>query len=312
MFIKGILKNSSFLVQFCFLIATIFAGSLFSYFLMLTYQIIISLISGFSLEMLVETINDSIMKNGNTIRIFQLFQTLAMFLIPSIFLAMLYSDDEKEYLKIETRVPPSVFALTILSMIAAIPFLNLTIYINEQMKLPEFLGPVETIMRNMEDQAKTATERMLVSDNRYIILLNFLIIAVLAGISEEFMFRGVMQNIFQKLFRNHHAIIWIVAILFSAFHFQFYGFIPRMLLGAYFGYLLYYSKSIWVPILGHFTNNAAILLVYYNYSGGISKINELDMLGTGDTWFYAIISFTVWLVFFMLIIRRCRSYYLTS
>ena len=52
------------------------------------------------------------------------------------------------------------------------------------------------------------------------------------------------------------TIIWIAAILFSAFHLQFYGFLPRMILGAYFGYLLYWSKSIWIPVFAHFVNNA--------------------------------------------------------
>ena len=73
---------------------------------------------------------------------------------------------------------------------------------------------------------------------------------------EEFLFRGALQRVIGKWTSNPHTIIWVAAILFSAFHLQFYGFLPRMILGAYFGYLLYWSKSIWIPVFAHFVNNA--------------------------------------------------------
>jgi membrane protease YdiL (CAAX protease family) len=46
---------------------------------------------------------------------------------------------------------------------------------------------------------------------------------------------------------------------------QFYGFIPRMLLGAVFGYLVIYSGSIWAAVLAHFVNNSLAVLSVHVY-----------------------------------------------
>jgi membrane protease YdiL (CAAX protease family) len=60
-----------------------------------------------------------------------------------------------------------------------------------------------------------------------------------------------------------HVAIIVSAFFFSFIHFQFYGFIPRMLLGVVFGYLLYWSGSILMPMLAHFINNAFAVTAFY-------------------------------------------------
>lgn len=307
---NGIFKNSSFIIQICFFIATIFAGSLFSYFLMIIYLLIQTIINGLPLEIFIDSLNN-LVNNANDIRTFQLLQSLATFLFPALFIAKLYSDDKRKYLQMDTQTPLSVFALTMLSMIAILPFLNLTVAINEQMKLPEALSGLEKIMSDMETQMQATFNLILKTDNIITIILNFLIIAVLAAIGEEFIFRGVLQNIFSKLTKNIHIIIWIVAIIFSSVHFQFYGFIPRMLLGAYFGYLLYFTKNIWIPVLAHFTNNAISLIGYYTIPDDTTS-SQIDAIGTGSSWYYAVISLFVWLFFFIALVRINKSYRLSS
>lgn len=93
-----------------------------------------------------------------------------------------------------------------------------------------------------------------------LLIVNLMVMAVCPAITEEFFFRGALQRLIGKWSHNPHLVIWSVAILFSAFHLQFYGFIPRMLLGAYFGYLLLWSRSIWVPVFAHFVNNATAVI----------------------------------------------------
>jgi hypothetical protein len=88
--------------------------------------------------------------------------------------------------------------------------------------------------------------------------MSILIIGVLTGLAEELFFRGALQGLFFSTRINRHAIIWIVAIIFSALHFQFYGFIPRMLLGAYFGYLVWWSGSLWTSVAIHALNNSIV------------------------------------------------------
>ncbi len=94
-------------------------------------------------------------------------------------------------------------------------------------------------------------------------ILCFVVIAVVAGITEEFLFRSLLQNALHRGFQNIHVAIWLSAILFSAFHLQFYGLVPRLLLGAMFGYLYAWSRNVWVPMAAHAFNNGFSLITMY-------------------------------------------------
>ena len=84
---------------------------------------------------------------------------------------------------------------------------------------------------------------------------------ILTGIGEEFFFRGALQGFIAQRVRSPHAAVWIAALIFSFFHFQFYGIIPRTVIGAVLGYALIYSRNIWVPVIGHAANNAVAALL---------------------------------------------------
>ena len=105
-------------------------------------------------------------------------------------------------------------------------------------------------------------------------------IAILPALGEELMFRGVIQRILTNWTKNYHWGIWITAFLFSAMHMQFYGFLPRMALGAMFGYLLVWTGTMWVPILAHFVNNAMGVLGYYFIGKGVIS-KDVEEWGTG-------------------------------
>ena len=94
-------------------------------------------------------------------------------------------------------------------------------------------------------------------------------VAIVPAIGEELLFRGLIQKYFRQIFGNPHAAIWVTAILFSAFHLQFYGFLPRMLLGAFFGYLFYFSRNLGYAIIAHFINNGFTVTLLYLYQAGI-------------------------------------------
>jgi membrane protease YdiL (CAAX protease family) len=137
-----------------------------------------------------------------------------------------------------------------------IPAIDITSYLNQKIHLPECMSPLEKWMYETEENLTQITESMLSEKGIIPFIINIFIIAVMAGLSEEILFRGALLSIIRKKTANPHMAIWIVAILFSAIHFQFYGFIPRILLGVFLGYLLYWSNSIWVPVFAHFLNNA--------------------------------------------------------
>jgi membrane protease YdiL (CAAX protease family) len=129
-------------------------------------------------------------------------------------------------------------------------------------------------------------------------------IAFLPAIGEELLFRGVILRIFTNWTKNHHWGVWISAILFSALHMQFYGFIPRMLLGVLFGYLLVWSGSMWLPIIAHFINNGVAVVVMFLIDKDLLN-PELEEIGsTTDSYYLAAISLVLVLVFMFMIKRQ--------
>lgn len=126
-----------------------------------------------------------------------------------------------------------------------------------------FPPELETSLRQMEDTAMVATKVITDMNGIGDFLIVLLVIAVIPALVEEFLFRGLIQNYLHRLSGNPHVAIWIAALIFSAVHLQFYGFIPRVLLGALFGYLFYYSGNLSVPILAHFLNNGFSLVLVY-------------------------------------------------
>ncbi|MDH6342276.1 membrane protease YdiL (CAAX protease family) [Parabacteroides sp. PFB2-12] len=196
----------------------------------------------------------------------QLISSIGLFLVPALFYAWLTGDDIRDFLSIRERpkIPFLFWALIGLFLLA--PSIALAEYLNRQMTFPEILAPVETWMRAQEDKAEQMTLLLLEQKGVVTLLFNLLVIAVGAGITEEFYFRGALQRIIARWSGNPHVVIWVTAIIFSAFHLQFYGFLPRMLLGAYFGYLLLWTGSLWVPVFAHFANNAISVIGMSNQS----------------------------------------------
>jgi membrane protease YdiL (CAAX protease family) len=193
----------------------------------------------------------------------QFFSCTFSFLLPSLITAYLCSNHPKKFLYIRSIKDARIFMLTFLMVYLLSPVIDLTSYLNSNIHLPEFMEPVEKLMRETEDQLTQLTESLLSGKGVISFIVNIIVIAGMAGIAEEFIFRGAILRIVGKKIKNQHVAIWLVAVIFSAIHFQFYGFIPRMLLGAFLGYLLFWSKSIWVPVFAHFLNNATIVTANY-------------------------------------------------
>jgi membrane protease YdiL (CAAX protease family) len=234
----------------------------------------------------------------------QFLQLLGLFIFPSIICAKFFSDNYKEYLHAGNPIYFPVAVWTVVSIVAVVPFLNFTYHFNQQMALPEALKGLESRLQEMEQAAAQLSEVMLSVDNFGGLLFNVLLICVLTSVGEEFMFRGVLQNLFGRFIRNSHIVIWTVALLFSAFHLQFYGFVPRLLLGAYLGYLLHYTKTIWIPVLAHSVNNLFGVATYYMFRDNPQRIQEIDAIGTEATWWLSIASLALFVFCFRQIARR--------
>ena len=205
----------------------------------------------------------------------QIASSTGMFIIPAIFFARIESRNWQDYLRLKSSLPV-LFIFTILLMFISVPLLELSVEINASMKLPAFLEEMEEWMRRQEDQMAELTKRLLTMNSVSDLLVNLLMLAVIPAIGEELIFRGCLQRLFKEIIGNHHVAIWLTAIIFSAIHMQFYGFIPRMLLGAMFGYLLVWSNSLWLPILAHFVNNATAVITAYVFQQQGKSLDQLD------------------------------------
>jgi len=154
------------------------------------------------------------------------------------------------------------------------PITGFTGELNATMHLPDWLSGVEQWMTKKEESAARLLDSIMTQDTFLVVILNVMMIAVLPAIGEEMIFRGVFQKILSDLFRSGHLAIWITAFLFSAFHFQFFGFVPRFILGLVFGYLFFWSGTLWLPIISHFINNAVPVIGACIY--GWDKVNVLS------------------------------------
>lgn len=159
--------------------------------------------------------------------------------------------------------------LTLLITLGAMFFNALLVYWNSQLNLPEFMSGMETWMKEMEDQLMEMTKFLTDFQTVPELLMGVLVIGILAGIGEEMFFRGLLQPKMHRYTGSVHWGIWLTAIIFSAIHVQFYGFIPRMFLGALFGYLYVYSGSLIYPILAHIFNNSFTVLLVYAANQGM-------------------------------------------
>ena len=163
------------------------------------------------------------------------------------------------------RLPRNIFVIVLTTIFIVFTFMIVnTVFIewNINLKLPEFMSGFERWAQAQEDQRTVLTEYLTVFDSLSYLIVAIFVIAVIPGVGE-----------FVRIFKNAHVAIWVSAFLFSAIHIQFYGLIPRMLLGALFGYLYLWTGNLLVPILAHFVNNCLSLLALYGHQKGLTDID---------------------------------------
>lgn len=197
---------------------------------------------------------------AGAMRISAVLQDFLTFIIPAIVTALLVTRRPAELLCL-TRKPKALSLLLVAVVLTvSVPAQEAVIYWNYHLTLPESMASFENTARTMENAAFETMKTLLANDSVAALIVNILIIGVLAGLSEEFLFRGCFQRLLTTGGVNRHVAVWIVAICFSAMHFQLFGFVPRTLLGAYFGYLLLWTGSLWVPVTAHILNNVMFVI----------------------------------------------------
>jgi membrane protease YdiL (CAAX protease family) len=210
-------------------------------------------------------------------KLIQMLGSIGTFIIPAFLFSFLFAGDLFSYYRFRNPVWRFPLLLVILMMVSVIPFINYLAELNMRMEFP--IRAVDQLLRTLENTAEEMMAAFTSARNIGGLLVNLLMIGVIAAVGEELIFRGLLQDLLKQMFRNIHLAILVTAVLFSAFHFQFFSFLPRFVLGLILGYLMYYGKSVWYPILAHFVNNAMGVFYYYFYSRG-SADAMLEEIGT--------------------------------
>ena len=250
------------------------------------------------------------------LRLLQTMQSLLVFILPAVLLPVFCRENVSEALswRASQHQPAKDALMTVLSMVVLLPLVSVLAEWNAAIRLPDGMSGIESWMRESADNAEAAVGMLMGEGSLGDFLICVLIIAFLAAVSEEWLFRGSLLGLIRKALpgnnpkRDYVVAIWITATVFSAFHLQFDGFFPRLLLGAWLGYLLMWTRSIWIPVLAHFTNNMIALLSMFAVKWGwVTEPIEDRLFSLDGQGLMCLIYTVIPLVLILLIARYFRS-----
>ena len=245
------------------------------------------------------------------LKYFQVIQSLALFIVPPLLAAFLFDRSVPGYLGLNRGSSVRLYLLALLILVVCLPFLNWMASLNEALKLPSFLHGIEQWMIETEEETSKLTDAFLVMESWGGFAFGMLMIAVLPAIGEELFFRGLVQRLLGEWLKNRHMAIFLASFVFALFHLQFYGLLPRFLLGLFLGYLYYWSGSLWLPVFVHFLNNGSAVLISFLADKGVLSLNWEDF-GTTDSAILIIASavltgLLMWMVQFMAGKQKARE-----
>ena len=209
-------------------------------------------------------------------------QDLAVFILPVVLTVIIASTTPWRYICIDTTPSVKMTALTTVSAIVSIPAMNRLVAWNESIHLPASWSGLESVLRDSENAAQAMVQQIMGGSTVWDLIAAILIVGVLTGIAEELFFRGALQRLLQSKFGNKHLAIWSAAFIFSAVHLQFFGFFPRLLMGAYFGYLVVWSGSLRLSMFAHALNNSLVVLNFWLLNRNLNCGTDLNHLGDGN------------------------------
>ena len=233
--------------------------------------------------------------------IIQGFATLIGFIaVPIFYLKVVLKKDLRALS--QPRLP-GLFELLIIPVIVVVFMVVNAWFIqwNENFVFPEFMRSFGDWARQREDYLGEVTEFLTQFNSNGQLIIALVVVAILPGIGEELVFRGFVQRHLFETSGNVHLAIWASAILFSAFHLQFFGFVPRMLLGALFGYLYFWSGNLWAPILAHIFNNGFSLIMIYLHQ---NDLVSFDIGDTGSVSFWQVLIFSLITAVLLFLFRK--------
>jgi membrane protease YdiL (CAAX protease family) len=203
-------------------------------------------------------------KEVNFLKAAQVIMSTILFIIPAAVFCRYLRPEKSAFLNLNSTPNLYYFITAAATIFFALPAVAGFEEWNQAIHLPGGFTAIEGWMRHKENDAAKLTMVFFQDKSMVGLILNLLVMGLIAALSEELFFRGVLQQMFIKNKMNIHLAIIITAALFSAFHLQFFGFLPRLFLGIVLGYLYHITQNLWVSIIAHFVNNGfAIVAAHY-------------------------------------------------
>lgn len=238
----------------------------------------------------------------------QILSQFGLFLVPGILYIYLFDNSIKNSFKFKDKSKVLYVLFSILLIIFCFPIINNLSELNLHLKLPEVFKNFENWMKQSEDNAAVITDAFLKTTDTKNLIINIFMIAIIPAIAEELIFRGIFLKIFVDWTKNIAVGIIISSVVFSSFHMQFYGFLPRFVLGLLLCYLFIWTKSIWYPIIAHFFNNLAGVLLSYFSNLKLINTQRIENIGTQKSdIFILIISFLLVFGLLYLLFKKSKK-----
>ena len=227
------------------------------------------ILSGFSIDILKSKNGDLEIIEQTGIDLYLFLSQFSTILVPAlIFLFIFHYKNFKEWVRVKPPKLPVFFALAVLFLLMSYPLIQFSADINSKLAIAEW-------MKDHSEAVEKVTKMLLVFNSPLDLIIRILLIGLLPAIGEELYFRAGIQNELASTFKNPDVAIFITALLFSAFHLQFDGFLPRFFLGLMLGYIYYWSGSILVPVLIHFINNSMLIISAYAMRNQLEQLDQL-------------------------------------
>ena len=302
---KGFLKDNTPGMQFLFTLLVVVASWLIFQLIALAGGVLIYDIPFKEIPGIV--LNPSTPREIAFLKFLQTIISLGLFAVSSAIAAYFISERPAAFLGLSHAPDAGIFLLVGLLVLLSLPLNNYLTFLNSRLSFHGGMQWLQDYIVDKESSINDLMERFLSVNGIGPLMINLVVIAVVPAISEELLFRGVLQKLFVKWVNNVHFGIFITALVFGFFHFQFLSFLPRFYLGIIFGYLLVWTGSLWITMFAHFINNATAVLFYYFYYQGVTD-DSIDQVGTpGSHFAYALLSLAVVAVLLMVVRRIMKE-----
>jgi membrane protease YdiL (CAAX protease family) len=199
-------------------------------------------------------------ENLNAFKVIQVVSTVIIFFLPPYIIARRSSSRPFARLGFISGIKPNRLAISIAIMLCVLPLVGFLADLNEAIPISDSL---RKMFEKMESDYLEQVKKIALFKTPADYIITLIVIAFFPALVEEVFFRGALQQIFMRWFVHPWLVIFITSLVFSAIHFSWYGFIPRITLGMMLGGIFYYTGNLWYSIAGHFFNNALMVTVLY-------------------------------------------------